>query len=268
MAVSLENIRKDMRIRVKSDRQMSFAWIIVYLFPIFVSFITAGYTIVSLLEFFSSIDFTNPQLYQYSYGPFPEEFALVWLNVGLTGLVNFIVSTVFTYLLVNRRSTHFKRQKLLSEDILAAVNSLAKTKNVEAKANLLTLERSVRETNSEGAEKSAILWAILSALIPFLLLYVYYFLMKDFYMHERREDGFWEDLSRTLKKLDVNFSVPRRTEPIPYRSFVLYLIMTIVTVGLFLVYWFFGMLKDPNEHFKYHMETENHLLAILEPVAV
>jgi hypothetical protein len=268
MAVSLENIRKDIRMREESDRQMSSAWLLVYLLPICVSVIAAGYSIVVLLDFFSSIDFSNPQLYYSSYGTLSEEFTILWLTVGLTGLVNFVVSTVFMYLFVNRRGTHFRRQKFLFEDIISAVTSLAQSKNVEVESGLLSLERSVREANAEETEKSAILWALLSAFVPFVQLYVYYFLMKDFYMHERREDGFWEDLSRTLTKLGVNFSVPRRTDAMPYRSSVLYLILTIVTMGLFGVYWFFVLLKDPNEHFKYHIEAENQLLAALEPVAV
>ncbi len=267
MAVSLANIRINMKMREKSDRQMGFAWILVYLFPIGVFVITASYTFVSLLKFFSSIDFTTPQLYSYSFGPFPKEFALIWLTVGLTSLANFVTSTVSIYLLVNRRSTHFKRQKSLSESIIAAVNSLAKTKRVDEEMRVLA-ERSTEEVNSEESEKSAILWAVLSALVPFLQLYVYYFLFKDFYIHEQREDDFWVDMNGTLNKLGVDFSVTQRIEPIPYRSFVLYLIMTIVTVGLFIVYWFFVMLKDPNEHFKYHIEVENYLLAALESVVV
>ena len=254
--------------REESDRQMSSAWLLVYLLSICVSVIAVGYALISLLDFFSSIDFSNPQLYYYSYSALPDEFALLWLTVGLASLVNFVVTTVFTYLLVNRRGAHFKRQKFLSRDIIALVNSLAKTKNVDVEESVLSLERRVREANVEETEKNAILWALLSALVPFVSLYVYYFLMKDFYIHERREDGFWEDLSRTLNKLGVNFSVPRRTEPMPYRSVVLYLILTIVTVGLFGVYWFFVLLKDPNEHFKYHIEGENQLLVALEPLAV
>jgi hypothetical protein len=254
-----------MQVRGKMDRQMSSAWILFYLFPFCVSVIAVGFIIIILLEFISSIDFTNPQLYQYSYGSFPQEFELVLVTVGITILVNFVVSTICTYLLVNRRNTHFRRQKLLSDDIVAAVNSLAKMKYVEAEVNLLTLERSLREASIEKNEKSPILWAILSAIFPFLQLYVFYFLMKDFYIHEQREDGFWEDLSRILNKFGVNFFVPRRTEHIPCRSFVLYLILTIVTVGLFVVYWFFVMLKDPNKHFKYHVDAETHLLSTLEP---
>lgn len=268
MAVSLENIQKDIRMRKESDRHMSHAWLLVYILPICVSVITAGYSIVSLLDFFSSVDFSTPELYNYSYSGLTEEFTLLWLTVGLTGLITFVVSIVYTYLLVNRRSTHFKRQKFLSEDIIAAVDSLAKTKNIEVEAGMLSLERSMREANAEETEKSAILWAILSAFVPFVQLYVYYFLITDFYRHERREDGFWEDLSRTLNKLGVNFSVPRRTKAMPYRSFVLYLILTIVTVGMFGVYWFFVLLKDPNEHFKYHIDAETQLLTALEQVAL
>jgi hypothetical protein len=92
--------------------------------------------------------------------------------------------------------------------------------------------------------------------------------MKDFYKHERREDGFWEDLSRTLDKIGVTFSVPRRIETTPNRSFILYLILTIITVGLFGIYWLYVLLKDPNEHFKYHVQIEDQLLSTLESVAI
>jgi hypothetical protein len=92
--------------------------------------------------------------------------------------------------------------------------------------------------------------------------------MKDFYKHERREDGFWEDLSRTLDKCGITFSMPRRTETTPNRSFVLYLILAIITLGLFGIYWLYVLLKDPNEHFKYHMQVEDQLLSTLESVAI
>ena len=268
MAVSLENIRKNIQAREESDRQMSRAWLLVYLLPIGVSVIATGYSIVVLLKFFSLIDLSDSQLYYSSYGALSDEFALLWLTVGLTSLVNFVVSITFMYLLINRRGTHFRRQKFLFKGIMSAVNSLAKSKNIEVEAALFSLERNVREAESEETAKSAVLWALLSAFVPFVQLYFYCFLMKDFYRHEQREDGFWEDLSRTLTKLGVAFSVPRRTEAIPYRSSVLYLILTIVTTGLFGVYWFFVLLRDPNEHFKYHVETENQLLAALKPIAV
>ena len=261
MVVSLESIRKDIRMRDKSDRQMSSIWILFYIFPFIVGIVGAGYTIVYLLDFIPSIDPLTP--YSYSYDEFAAGFTIPLFIFGLNGLINFVVSISLTYLFVNRRSTHFKRQKFLSEDMITATNSLAKTKN-EVETSLSPIERTVREANAEEIEKSAILWSVLSAFVPFVQWYVYYFLMNDFYRHERREDGFWEDLGRTMNKLGINFPMPRRTQAIPDRSFVLYLILTIITAGLFGVYWIYILLKDPNKHFKHHIETENQLLTALE----
>ena len=267
MEVSLENIRNDIRMRNKSDRQMSSAWLLVYFLPIIVGVVSAGYTVVYMLNFVSSIDPLTPT-FNYSYDEFATRFAMPLFIIGLNGLINFVMSISFTYLLVNRRSTHFKRQKFLSEDIMATINSLAKTKKVEMEASLSPIERAVREANVEEIEKSAILWAVLSAFVPFVQWYVFYFLMNDFYNHEHREDSFWEDLGRVMNKLGINFSVPQRTKSMPDRSFVLYLILTIITASLFGVYWFYALLKDPNEHFKHHIETENQLLTALKSVAV
>jgi predicted permease len=129
---------------------------------------------------------------------------------------------------------------------------------------IVTLERTIREAKAEETEKSAVLWAILSAIIFIASWYVYYFLMKDFYKHERREDTFFEDVSRVLGKSGVTFAPPRRMKPIPDRSFILYLIVTIITAGIFGIYWLYVLLMDPNEHFKYHIGLEDELLKVLE----
>ena len=263
LAAAIENLRKDIRMREESDRQMSTAWLLIYLAPIIIIVASVAYTYISMIEIFASIDPTAPY-YNFSDG-FTAEFVRAWIVIGLTGLINFAVAIVLIYMLVNRRYTHFKRQKFLLEDIIAAIGSLAKTKDIDIGASLSPIERTVREANAEETEKSAILWAILSAFVPFAQFYVYYFLMKDFYRHERREDGFWEDASSALNRLSVNFSVPRRTETMPDRSFVLYLILSVITVGLFGIYWVYVMLKDPNEHFKYHIHAESQLMSTLEP---
>jgi len=241
---------------------MSTAWLLIYLTPIIIGAASVAYTYISMIDLFASIDPTAPY-YNFSDG-FTAEFVTAWIVIGLSGLINFAVAIVLIYMLVNRRYMHFKRQKFLSEDIIAAIGSLAKTKDIDIETSLSPIERTVREANAEETEKSAILWAILSAFVPFVQFYVYYFLMKDFYRHERREDDVWEDASRALNRLSVNFSGPRRTEIMPDRSFVLYLILSVITVGLFGAYWVYVMLKDPNEHFKYHIQAESQLISTLE----
>ncbi|KPV61708.1 MAG: hypothetical protein AOA66_1678 [Candidatus Bathyarchaeota archaeon BA2] len=252
MSVPTENLRRDVRMRDESDPIMSTAWILVYLIPVF-AIITAILTIFYAVFAAATTPWIVP--------------ALPLLAV-LTTIFGFIVSIILTYKLVKRRNTHFKRQTFLSEDAVTAVKTIAAKKGVDVEVSLSSVKRTVREAKAEETEKSAVLWAILSAIIFLAQWYVCYFLMKDFYKHERREEGFWEDLSRTLDKCGITFSVPRRTETIPNRSFILYLILTIITVGLFGIYWLYVLLKDPNEHFKYHIQIEDQLLSTVESIAI
>jgi hypothetical protein len=266
LSVPVENLRKDIRMRDESDPIMSTAWILVYLIPIFaviIAVIAVFYLVFAAMA--------EPWIV-------PEEpsvalplFVVLIILLVLLAIIGFVVSIILTYKLVKRRNTHFKRQMFLSEDVVTAVKTMAAKKGVEVEAILSSVERTVREAKAEETEKGAVLWAILTA-VPYIgslaQWYVYYFLMKDFYKHERREDGFWEDLSRTLDKIGITFSLPRRIETTPDRSFVLYLILTIITVGLFGIYWLYVLLKDPNEHFKYHVQVEDQLMSTLESVAI
>lgn len=241
--------------RDEADPKMSNAWLIIYLIPIFA-------IIIGLVSLLFSV-MLLPTL-----GPEAALPALVGIFlVPLLALISFVVSIILTYKLVKRRNTHFKRQSFLFEDLINAVKSLATKKKVDVEVGLSSCERTVRETKAEETEKSAALWAILSAVVFLATWYVYYFLMKDFYKHERREDGFWEDIGKVLDKCDIKFSAPRRTEILPNRSFVLYLILNIITAGLFGIYWLYVLLKDPNEHFKYHVQIEDELLSTLESLA-
>ena len=241
--------------RDEADPKMSNAWLIIYLIPIFA-------IIIGLVSLLFSV-MLLPTL-----GPEAALPALVGIFlVPLLALISFVVSIILTYKLVKRRNTHFKRQSFLFEDLISAVKSLATKKKVDVEVGLSSCERTVRETKAEETEKSAALWAILSAVVFLATWYVYYFLMKDFYKHERREDGFWEDIGKVLDKCDIKFSAPRRTEILPNRSFVLYLILNIITAGLFGIYWLYVLLKDPNEHFKYHIQIEDELLSTLESLA-
>jgi len=252
--------------RFESDPMMSNAWILVYLIPIFAA-ITAIFTIFYTIFVMTTSWIVPGEPYTTTLPMLAVLTTLLWL----LAIIGLIVSIILTYKLVKRQNTHFKRQMFLSEDVITAVKTIAAKKDVDVEVGLSSCERTVRETKAEETEKSAVLWAILSA-VPYVgslaIWYVYYFLMKDFYKHERREDGFVEDINRVLDKCGIKFSVPRRTEVLPDRSFVLYLILNIITVGLFGIYWLYVLLKDPNEHFKYHIQIEDELLSTLESVKI
>lgn len=174
-------------------------------------------------------------------------------------LTFFLVNIIITYLLVKRRNSHFARQNLLFDDLILSLKFLVENKNILEDINFQSVNKIINETRVKENRKDPILWAVLSAFLPIVSWYVNYFLMKDFYNHERREEIFWDNLSSKLNSFDVNFIVPLRNEIIPKRSFELYLVLTIMTCGLFGIYWIHILLRDPNEHFKYHLEIENIL---------
>jgi hypothetical protein len=244
---------------------MSTAWILVYFLPII---LVLAWYVVLLITLFSAISTLprNPPLpdQPIDFTPvFQSVFVLIPF-IYLIVIVNIAINVTFMYKLAKRRNTHFKRQNFLTEDILASIKTAAAKKRVEVEVTSASMDRTLREAKAEETEKNAVLWALVSVFIPFASWYVYYFLMKDFYRHERREDGLLEDVGKTLDKFGVKFSMPRRTEPVPDRSFAFYLILTIITVGIFGVYWLYTLLKDPNNHFKYHIQIEEPLLGALE----
>jgi hypothetical protein len=267
LSVELENLMKDIRMRVESDSMMSTAWILVYLLPSILAIAMVSVFFVALVSYVVTVSNTP------SGQPVPtlQLAPVVATFIGLLYafvIVGLIVNVLLIYKLVNRRDKHFKRQILLFEDIVTAAKAMTTKKGLDAGTSLASCQRTVREARTDETEKGAVLWAFLSVFVFPLAWYVYYFLMKDFYRHERREDGLWEDLGRVLDKEGVRFSLPRRTEPMPERSFALYLVLSIVTLGFFGIYWLYVLLKDPNNHFTYHVQVEDQLLASLETGAV
>jgi hypothetical protein len=262
VVASFDNIKKYIQMREKTDRQMSIFWLFLYFLPIFVAIIAVGYVMVSFMAQFSSVEFVTE--YDFIYDKISSDVARPWFLVGLSWFISIFVGLVVPYYLVNRRKTHFNRQKLLCENLIAGIDSVAQTQEIDVQEGLLSLRKNVEETKADRTDKNPILWAFLSAFIPFISLYVYYFLLSDFYKHEQLENSFWQQSRSTLSQLGINFSVPQRTEAIPNRSFVLYLILTIVTMGLFGAYWLYFLLKDPNQHFDYHKRVENQLLTALD----
>jgi hypothetical protein len=267
LSVEIENIRKDVQMRVETDQMMSSAWILVYILPIIFAIVLVTVFIIVLISTIATFPTTPPPdqpITSTQFTPLFISIAFLYLFV----IITFILNVILTYKLVRRRNAHFKRQIFLFEDVVTAVKAIATKKGVDVEVGLASGERTVRETKAEETEKSAVLWAILSAFIFPAFWYVWYFLMKDFYKHELREDGFWEDISRILNKCGIKFSVPRRMETLPERSFALYLIIHIITLGLFGIYWLYVLLKDPNQHFLYHVQIEDQLLSTLESAAV
>jgi len=276
----LENLRQDVRDRANTDKILSPAWVLLPLIAVAIGVLVATSALVLAFTAVSSIpiedlegfDPLNPDfdlnIPPPSVSGLPGALALI-SSFGLVGgLLSSLLYAYLLYILLSRRNKHFRRQSRFSEDFIAHLRSLTSKKGLDEEVGLSNLERTAREMKTTDDEKSAILWTVL-AFIPivnvFAILYILYFLGKDFRIHERNEDGFIEDSGRILQNIGLELSV-RRMDPTPNRSFILYIILSIVTFGLFGIYWLYTLIADPNAHFKHHQQYEDDLISKLSSI--
>jgi hypothetical protein len=275
-AAALENLRQDVRERTESDKVVPIFWILLPLVGVGVAIVTGIIAFVFAIATTSAFTF-DPQIGIVpvpgfvppgSFPPFlPGIFAIIAIG-AFGGLISTLLYVYLFYILINRRNKHFARQSRFGEDLINYLKGVsARKKTVDVQTGVSALERTARDAKYEEVEKSAGLWAILT-IIPmvnvFAILYILYFLGTDYRRHEIRENGFVEDTNKVLEKLGIGGISERRLEPIPDRSFVLYLVLTVVTGGLFGIYWLYTLITDPNNHFKHHVKWEDNLVTNLE----
>jgi hypothetical protein len=266
MSIEIENLKKDTRMRTSTDTHMTIWWMGVYFIPIVASITWTVVFVAALIEYIISALPTISTSAQAPPFPFTPLLSAVTAGLYIAVIASFILFVILIYRLVRRRNHHFRRQILLFEDVAATIRKVTAKKGIDAEFDLGALDRAVKEMKAEEteSEKSAMLWALLSPFNPIAILYVYYFLMKDFHKHERREDALWAEARKILDKAGIKLEIPARTDPLFERSFALYLILTIITLGLFGIYWIYALLRDPNTHFSYHAKIEDPVVSILE----
>jgi hypothetical protein len=237
---------------------MSGAWALVPLLPLIIG---VGLVVAFIAILVSSLG---------TIGTTPTPGTGTTLALGFFGLLSLfylgyflliILLAIMIFRLVRRRNSHFNRQILLYEDLVSVAKELGSKKSTDVSVLINSLDRNLREARLDDLEKNATLWAILSFGFGVGLFYAGYFLMKDFYRHERREDMFIQDLVRTFYALGVPINLPYRTSPVPDRSFALYFVLTLITGSIFAVYWVYVLVSDPNNHFRQQMVIEDIVMA-------
>lgn len=179
----------------------------------------------------------------------------------LVGVVLLVVAVLLgfyvVYRWIRRRNEHFRRSLAFFEVVteVAELLNLGRAPLVRSRLNEL------REVNSRV--RDAVANTIL-IVVPLYMYYVFHFLNKDFHRHSERERLLLAELVDELRGRVPTFI--RRVDEfaaVPERSTFLYLILTIATAGLFLLYWVYTLTKDPNKHFESHGVIERDILVAL-----
>ncbi len=138
--------------------------------------------------------------------------------------------------LVEGRNGHLQKQAEIEQQVIAFLKSRGKPPP---------------EQNSPVKMRNSKLWAasIILILPAFVLVYL---LTKDLATHEQREDQF------------LTGALPERifmTQTIPLTSYVL---ITIVTLGVGIVYWLYKLVNLYNAHYKADIMVQKEIAKLME----
>ena len=140
------------------------------------------------------------------------------------------------YRLIEGRNRHFRREADLEKQIASYLRKQGKEPPV---------------TSDNVSEMNSKTWtvAIILVIPVFALTYL---LSRDLLMHEKHQDRF------------LASAFPERVfmpQTIPIRKYVL---ITIVTLGVGIVYWLYKIVNMYNAHFKAHRELEKEIVKLME----
>lgn len=188
---------------------------------------------------------------------FPKWIILSIVTLGIAGIV-------MLYFLIERRNEHFKRQKRLVEGIETIMKAHAE-KNDKINPETAKISSLVKDVRDEEGERSSFLWVILQFLTGIAGLYVMYFLSSDLYKHFKRQNEIIVEYISAIDKLGVDTSslmnLAKTQYPVPKKEFVLYIALSIITFGIFAIYWLYTIFRDWNNHFQSQWTAEDQILA-------
>jgi hypothetical protein len=175
------------------------------------------------------------------------------------------------YILIRRRDDHFSRSLKLMEHVKDSLRAAGLANNLAKMEEILTRLKILGERNPGlwvttylvVSLFSGILgWSILFWLQLIILIYILHFLTSDFAKHEEYERQFFYEVRKTLWSRQIDFEPPQITiEP---RNKLVYSIVSLITFGLFTIYWLYVVTADPNKHFYEHRRFEPSLIEALE----
>jgi hypothetical protein len=140
------------------------------------------------------------------------------------------------YRLIESRNKHFRRESDLEEQIAAFLRKQEK--------ELPAISDSFNEMNAK-AWTAAIILVIPAFVITYLL-------SRDLVMHEKHQDAFLASV------FPERMFMP---QTIPIKKYVL---ITIVTLGVGIVYWLYKIINMYNAHFRAQREVEKEVIKLME----
>ena len=211
------------------------------------------------------------------------------------GFFFYFLTAALGYTIISRMNNHYDRDRNVraaSVSLISAGTSTPASK-VEVGGELFAMNRTDELISSEEKKRNPIFWALLLAL-PLLIsvlqyatmfnsdsyshyqrisplfslamfltylpiLYISYSLSKSVFEHHRQWADFANQTTAAVNELDMGAMDGYWGGTVPSRPYVVYVIVTGITFGLFMFYWWYTIIKDLNQHFVAHRDFEDNL---------
>jgi NADH:ubiquinone oxidoreductase subunit 5 (subunit L)/multisubunit Na+/H+ antiporter MnhA subunit len=138
------------------------------------------------------------------------------------------------YRLIEQRNKHFLRQDELEKQ----AKTFFKNEGKELPSNSFP-------------ERNAKLWAV-SIILVLPVFVIAYFLSEDLLLHEKRQQAFLTALFPERQYMPQNIAVKK------------YVLVTLVTLGVGVIYWLYKIINTYNNHFMEQRKIEEEIIKLME----
>ncbi len=162
----------------------------------------------------------------------------VWFSMWFLGAVVTFGIAFFPmfYRLVDGRNRHLRNEAEFEEKVAAYSKKQGKDQPT---------------TNEQFKPMNAKAWAA-SIILVVPVFIIVYLLSRDLVVHEQRQDAF---LAATLpEQVFMPQTIPIKT----------YALITLVTLGVGVIYWLYKVVNLYNAHFKAHLQVEKEMVRLME----
>ena len=196
---------------------------------------------------------------------------IIGLSIFTLGIGLAVYVFVIQYQLIERRNQHFARQRSFYTNVLRVLREKAEaTENQEALQMVSRAEAELNDaTVREGGDHNPWLWGVILPILTLGIatLYTYWFLTVDYRRHSIRQRKMTDTVSEALRQVTGNPTTVVDESVVPDRNYWIYLLLTVVTFGLFGIYWQYVLFNDPNVHFARQAIAEDQLVSYLRVAA-
>jgi Domain of unknown function (DUF4234) len=191
-----------------------------------------------------------------------------WTALGWTILTFGIYSLYVFYQLVRRMRDHNVRRVELLEAALAFGWEEAGRRGLQQE-----LTPSFQRANAHmdvvkrmtGDFREPFIWVALAVIARGLVEFIAFILLdQDLVKHDRSEVGIEYELSLIFGRLGQPVPAPNQARVKGQNNYVGRIVATVFSLGIYLFWWYYNQMMDPNRHFETNWAQEDALVAAVQ----